>query len=102
MQPPLQSTSKILFSTSVNFHLTFPPLLFNEIIHKINTNTTFLYTAAFFHFAIFVYNHPSNLHQKYYPYLSYLANSDCVKGQRSYGVLWGFLISPFSSKYKQW
>ena len=86
MQPPLQSTSKILFSTSVNFHLTFPPLLFKKIIHKINTNTTFLYTAAFFHLAIFAYNHPSNLHQKYYPYLSYLANSGCVE----LGVLWGF------------
>ena len=45
---PLQSTSKILSSTSFNFHLPFPPLLFNKIIVTIHTNTPFLYTVALF------------------------------------------------------
>ena len=52
IQPPLQSPPKIISSTSVNFYLTFPPLLFNKIILKIHTNTSFLYTVAFFHLAI--------------------------------------------------
>ena len=98
IQPPLQSPSKNLFSTSNNFYFTFPPLLFNKIILKIHTDTPFLHATAFFHLAIFAYNHSSNLHQKCFPYLSHLANSDCVKGQRSYGVLWGFLISSFFLK----
>ena len=86
IQPPLQSTTKIVFSTSVNFHLPFPPLLFNKIILTVHANTPFLYTAAFFHLSIFSYNHPTNLHQKCFPYLSHLANSGCAKGQRSYVV----------------
>ena len=67
IQPPLQSPPKICSSTSVNFHLTFPPLRFNKIILKIYINTTFLYTAAFFHLTFFAYNHPSNLHQNAFP-----------------------------------
>ena len=93
-----KSPPKILSFTSVNFHLTFPPFRFNKIILKIHINNTFLYTAIFFHLAIFTYNHPSNLHQKCFTYLSHLAISSCVKGQRSYGVLWGFLISHFFLK----
>ena len=94
IQQPLQSPPTMLSSTSVNFHLTFP-LLFNKIILTIYFKTPFLYTAAFFYIPIFVRNHPNSLHQKCFPYLSHLPNSGCVKGQRSYGVLWGFLISPF-------
>ena len=97
-QPPLQSPPKILCSTSGNFDRTFPSLRFLKIILKIYVNTIFLYTAAFFHLAIFAYNHPCNLLLKCFPYLSDLVISGCVKGQRSYGVLWGFLISPFFLK----
>ena len=86
IQPPLQSTTKIVFSTSVKFHLPFPPLLFKKIILTIHTNTPFLYTAAFSHLSIFAYNHTTNLYEKYFPYLSHLANSGCAKGQRSYVV----------------
>ena len=31
---------------------------------------------------------------KMFSYLSHLANLDCIKGRMSYGVLWGFWISP--------
>ena len=57
IQPPLQSLTKILSSTSVNFHLPFSPSFFNKIIVTIQTNTPFLYTTAFYHFPIFAYNH---------------------------------------------
>ena len=77
-QADLESPPKILSSISVNIHLPFPRLLFNKIILTIHTNTPFVYTAAFFHLPIFAYNHPSNLHQKCFPYLSHLANSGCV------------------------
>ena len=86
IQQPLQSKTKIVFSTSVKYHLPFLPLLLKKIILTIHTNTPFLYTAAFFHLSIFAYNHPTNLHQKCFPYLSHLANSGCAKGQRSYVV----------------
>ena len=94
IQQPLQSSPKILSSTSVNFRLPIPPLLFNKIILTIPNNTPFLYAAATFHLPIFAYNHPTYLHQKYFPCLIHLANSDCVKGQSSYWVL----ISPFFLK----
>ena len=94
IQPPLQSPPKIFSSTLVNFHLPIPPLLFNKIILTTSTNTPFIYATAIFHLPIFGYNHPSNLHQKYFPYHSNLANSNCVKGQESYGVL----ISPLFLK----
>ena len=98
IKSPLQSPPKILSSTSVNFHLTFQSLLFNKTILKILTNTPFLHTAAFFHLAVFAYNNGSNLHQKYFPCLSDLANLGCVKGERSYGLLRGFLTSLFFLK----
>ena len=97
-QPPLKPLPKTLSSTPVDSYLSFPHLLFNKIFLKIPTNTPFLYNAAFFNLPIFVYNHPSHLHQKCFPYLSHLANSGCLKGQRSYGVSWGLLISPFFLK----
>ena len=93
-----KSPPKTLSSTSVNFHLTFPPSRVNKIILKIQINTTFFYTTTLFHLATFAYNHPSNLHQKCFTYLSHLAISGCVKGQRSYRVLRGFLISLFFLK----
>ena len=52
----------------------------------------------FFHLPTFACNHPNNLHQKCFPYLNHLPNSGCVKEQRSYGVLWAFLIFPFFLK----
>ena len=43
-------------------------------------NTPVLYGGAIFHLPVFAHNHTSYLHQKYFPYLIHLANSDCVKG----------------------
>ena len=40
---------------------------------------------------IFAYNHPNSLHQKHFPQLSHLANSGCIKGPGSLGV-----VQPFS------
>ena len=82
IQPPLQSPPKICFSTSVNYHLPIPLLLVHKIIHTNPVNTTFLYTSAIFHLPIFAHNHPSNLYQIYFPYLSHLANLGCVIGTR--------------------
>ena len=87
-------STKILFSTSVNFHLPIPPLCFTKIILTIPTNTPFLYAAAIFHLPVFAYNDLSNLNQKHFLYLIRLTNSQCVKVQRSYRVL----ISPFFLK----
>ena len=73
-----KTRSKIRFYTSVNFHLPFPPLLVHKIILTIPTNTPFLYTSAIFNLPIFSYNHSNNLNEKYFPFISYLANSGCV------------------------
>ena len=78
IQPPLQYPPKMRFSTSVNFHLLIPLLLVRKIIHTNPINTTFLYTSAIFHLPVFAHNHPSNPHQKQFPYLSHLAKSICV------------------------
>ena len=114
MQPPLQSPPKTPSSTLVNFHLPIPPLLFSKITLTTATNTSFIYAAAIFHLPIFAYNDPSNLHQKYFPNLSNLANSHCVKGQKSYGVsisplflkVWtvitGLTLTPSCSGSKNW
>ena len=59
IQQPLQSSPKILSSTSVNFRLPIPPLHFNKITLTIPNNTPFLYAAATFHLPIFAYNHLS-------------------------------------------
>ena len=101
IQQPLQSPTKILFSTSVNFYLPIPLLLVYKIIHTNPINTTFLYTSTVFHLTIFVHNHPSNLHQRYFPYLSHLANLGCILGTRELeslattDIVW---ISPFFLK----
>ena len=50
IQPPLQSLPKIRCSTSVNFHLPIPPLLFKKMILTIPTNAHFLYASAIFYF----------------------------------------------------
>ena len=83
---------KVCSSTSVDFYLPIPPLLVHKIILTISNNTLFLCTFEIFHFPIFAYNHPNSLHQKYFPYLSHLANSGCVTGPGSYGVLWGHTV----------
>ena len=75
-------------------------LYFSQFLHPYSTltfsqnhpynplaNTPCLYISAIFHLPIFVYNHPNNLHQKYFPYLNHFANSGCVKGPGSQGFL---------------
>ena len=57
-------STKNPFSTSANFHLPIPPLLFNKITLTISTNTHFLYAAVIFNLPVFAYNHASYLHQK--------------------------------------
>ena len=85
IKPPLQSPTKILSSTLVNFHFPIPSLLDRKIILKIPTNTPFLYTLA-------IFNLPTIFIKKYFPYLSILANSIFVKGPENYGVLWGVTV----------
>ena len=97
IQPPLQFPTESLSYTSANFNLNFP-LLFKQIITAIHTYTPFHDTATFSHLPTFACKHPSNLYQKCFPFLSHLPNSGYVKRQRSYGVLWGFLISLFFFK----
>ena len=65
IQPTLQSQPRNSFSTSANFHLPIPPLLFHKIILTIPTNTPCLYTSAIFHLPLFAYNHPNNLNQNF-------------------------------------
>ena len=89
IQPPLYSPPRILSSTSVNFYLPIPSALVHKTILTIPSNTSFFYTSAIFHLPIFAYNHPNSLDQKYFPYLSHLANSGYVKGSGSQGVFWG-------------
>ena len=101
------TTSAISTKNLILYFSQLSPLysrLFNKIILTIPTNTLYLYTSALFHLPIFTYKHPSNQHQKYFPYFSYLVCSDSVKGPRSYGVLSGitlFQSLPSSSKYGQ-
>ena len=65
IQLPLQSPSKIISSTSVNFHLIFP-LLFNKIIFTICFNTPFLYTVAIFHLPIFPCKNIPTIYTKHF------------------------------------
>ena len=80
------TTSKIsaknLFLYVSQFSLPNPLLLLHKIIHTNRINTAFFHTSAISHIPIFVQNHPSNLHDKYFPYLSHLSNSGCVIGTR--------------------
>ena len=55
-------------STAVNFHLLAPPLLVHKFILTYTTNL------------------PNILHQKYFPYISHLGNSGCVKVPESWEV----------------
>ena len=80
-----QCPLKIFSSTSVNFHLPIPLLLFNKIILTIPNNTPFLYTSS-------IFKPSQNLHQKYFLYLSHLLNSGCFKGAGSYWFLWGMTL----------
>ena len=66
--------------------------------HPYNHHSSFFYRTSFFHLPIFAYNRLTNLHRQYFPYLSHLANSECVKGWRNYEVFGRFLISPFFFK----
>ena len=91
MQTPLQSAPKIRSSTSVSFYIPIPPLLVWKIILTNPKNIPFLYISALFHLPIFAYNHPNNLHPKYFPYLSHLANSGYVKGPENERVFWGLI-----------
>ena len=76
IQPPLQSATKIGSSTSVNFHLPIPSLLDHKVIFTIRTNTPFLYNPPIFHL-------PTMYTEKYFLYLSHLANSVCFMGPRN-------------------
>ena len=91
--PSLQSSPKIRSPTSAILDLPISSLLVHKIILTTPTNTPFLYTSAVFLPPIFAYGHPYNLHQKYFPYLSHLANSGMLKGPPvSKGVLWGLTL----------
>ena len=91
MQPTLQSLPINSSSSSINFHFFILPLLVYKIILTIPTNTLFLHNSAIFHLPPFAYNHPNNLHQKYFPCRKNFANPCCVNGP-------GSLISPFFLK----
>ena len=52
------------------FYISIRILLAQKTIFAISTNTLFLYTTANFHLPIFTYNHPYNLHQKNFPFLT--------------------------------
>ena len=75
---------------SLPVHL--PSLYVHKIILKILANTAFPYTSAIFHLPNFAYRKLYNLHQKYFPYLSHLGNSGCVKRLKSRRVLWGLTL----------
>ena len=72
--------------------LPLPSLYVHKIILKILANTAFPYTSAIFHLPNFAHRKPYNLHQKYFPYLSHLGNSGCVKRLKSRRVLWGLTL----------
>ena len=78
--------------SSTNFNLFIPPLLVHKIILIIPTSTPFFYAVVLFHLPIFAYSHPLDLPLNYFPYLSHLGNSSCVKGPMSKRVLWGLTL----------
>ena len=65
--------------TPPSLPLHLPSLYVHKIIFKILANTAFPFTSAIFHLPNFAYRKLYNLHQKYFPYLSHLGNSGCVK-----------------------
>ena len=70
IQPSLQPPTKIHYPISAIFYIAIRILLAHKTIFAISTNTLFLYTTAIFHLPIFTYNHPYNLHQKNFPFLT--------------------------------
>ena len=92
IQPPLPSPTKILSPTFLYFLSSPLTFLFHPyFLTKSSLQPTLIRSSSipqhFFHLSIFAYNHPSNLHQKHFPYLSYLVDSGCTKEQRSNKVL---------------
>ena len=84
IQPSLQSPQKF---SSANFHCIIPLLL--KTILTIPDDTLFYCASAIPQLPIFACSPPCNVHQKYFPCFSYLANSDCINGPLSMGVLAG-------------
>ena len=105
IQLPLQSPRKFHSSTLVTFHLPLPPLFVHKIIFTTRTTLpfNFNFTSSISYLFIFGYSHPSNQHQKHFPYLNHLANWGCLKG-----TLWSLvrtdtgLTSLFFLKVWQW
>ena len=79
-------------SSTFNFYLPILILLVQKLNLTTTTNIPFLYTSAILHVPIFAYNYFNNLHQRYFPYLSHLANSGCFKGPGSWGGGGGGLV----------
>ena len=96
----LQSLPTNSSSSSVNFHFPISPLLVHKIILTIPFNTRFLYNSAIFHHPLFAYNHPKNLHQKYFPTSNVMSIQAASRYQevREYWEDWHCLISPFFLK----
>ena len=69
-----------------------------QIIIPYGYLTTLISLPAIFHLPAFACNYPNNLHQKYFPYLSYLANSRSIKGPESLVRTDTVSISPFVLK----
>ena len=81
------SSTKVPFSTLVNFHLPILP----SLVHKILTNIPFLYTSAILHHLIFRTTIPT-IHTKEFSYLSRLASSGYIKGPGSQEILLGLTL----------
>ena len=73
--------------SSANFHCIIPLSL--KIILTIPNDTLFFCASAIPQLPIFACSPPCNVHQKHFPCFSYLANSDCINGPLSMGVLAG-------------
>ena len=73
----LVDTSNALVFTMKQF-LFFSQFSLPYFTLTIHTNTLFLYNPATFHLSAFAYNHPNNLHQKYFPYLKHFSNPGYV------------------------
>ena len=103
IQPLLQSPPKILpllWLTSLFYPYFFIKSSLQSLLSFPSAIPQQFSTSLFF-----AYNHPGNLHQKYFPYFNHLAKSGYVRRPRSYGVLWGmtlFQSLPSFSKYWQW
>ena len=67
IQPTFQSPPKNRSSTSANFHLPIPPLLYHKITLIIPTNSPFLCSSVSFHLPLFAYNHPNIYTKNIFP-----------------------------------